>query len=159
MQSRDELLKEWALVRAETNELLDSLPSKKITYRPDGEKWQTLAYQFACIGRTQLVYARALQKGVLEFADFNETSLPDKQAIKTKAQLQELLAWSDSEWLSAVENGMISVKWPGKGSALSRAAHIYRLISHERLHQGQMISYFTLGGFELPHYFKQHWTL
>lgn len=154
-----EILREWKLVRAETDELLESLSDKKLAYRPEGEKWQTLGYQFACIGRTQLVYARALQKGVLEFADFNDKSLPNKQDILTKHQLQELLTWANNEWLAVIEEGLAKVRWPGRGPVLSKVSHVYRLISHERLHQGQLISYFTLGGFELPHYFKQHWTL
>lgn len=157
-QQQKELLKDWAFVRSETIEILSTLNDKKLQFCPEGsKKWQPLSYQFACIGRTQLVYAKGLMKGSLSQADFTGEGLPQKRDIITKDEIERLLEWSDTEWLSALSNGMVSVAWTT--DTLSRAAHLYRLVAHERLHHGQLISYFTLAGFTLPKHFRQNWAL
>lgn len=153
----EEAKRDWAFARSETMELLDRLDDARLAFRPKGDKWQSLAYQFACIGRTQLVYAKALKTGVMDFAYFADASLPDKQKQKTDADVHALLARANETWLKAVEHGEDSVQWPS--GEISKEAHIYRLIAHERLHHGIMIAYFTMANFTLPSRFKQNWAL
>lgn len=152
----EEALRDWKFTRSETLELLRALDDKQLSFRPEGEKWQALAYQFACIGRTQMIYTRALESEVMDFAYFADSSFPNKLELKKRTPLEELLQRSNGEWLTALATSR-RVKWPEH--TLSVPAHVYRLISHERLHHGQLISYFTIAGFELPPRFKANWSL
>ena len=156
---KPEALRDWEFVRYETYELLDALSDKKLAFMPEGNKrWQPLSYQFACMGRTQLVYAWALAKGFMDQADFSGKGLPNKQDIRTRSDLRHLLEWADQEWFSALGSGINEVRWL-HGQSLSRSAHLYRLVAHERLHHGQIISYFTLADYKLPAEFKRNWAL
>ncbi|HLZ15237.1 MAG TPA: DinB family protein [Candidatus Saccharimonadales bacterium] len=152
----DEAMREWRLARAETLELLGALSDQDLLFRPVGAKWQPLYYQFACMARSQLVYARALQTGKMDFAYFTDPMLPDKQVQNDQERLKALFTQAERAWLTAVQTGT-GVQWPEY--TLSLPAHIYRLISHERLHHGQLISYFTMAELELPEHFKQNWAL
>lgn len=148
----------WRLVRDETMSLMDMVNDKKLAYIPEGNKnWQPLSYQFACIGRTQLVYAWALAKGRMEVSDFTAKGLPDIKQPLTKAVILELLEWSESEWQKALIGGFEHVQM-GK-EQLSVTSYVARLIGHERLHHGQIISYFTLAGMRFPTDFKRNWAL
>lgn len=152
-----ELLRDWQSVRSETLELLEALNDKKLAFTPEGKRWQPLSYQFACIGRTQLVYAWALKKGSMSAADFTGKGLPARSDITTRQQLEELLEWADGEWYTALNAGIFQVKMPKETVTLY--THMYRLAGHERLHHGQIISYFTLAEYKLPKDFKANWAL
>ncbi len=153
----DEVLEEWKFVRSETLDLLSALNNKTILFVPEGDTWQPLYYQFACIARTQLVFAQALVSGVMDFRAFADPNLPNKHEYKTIEQLQSLLNEAEKTWQEAIVSGKAEVQWPN--GSKSKLAHLYRLVSHERLHHGQMISYFTLAGITLPRDFKQNWAL
>ena len=152
----DEILDEWHFVRSETLELFHALNDQQLQFTPPGDKWQPLFYQFACIGRTQVVYTKALQTGVMDIAYFSDEQLPNKHEHNTQAKLQKLLAEAD-EAFGAAAKVVSHVAWPDR--ELSTVRHIAKLISHERLHHGQLISYFTLAGIDLPYDFKQNWAL
>lgn len=153
----DEFLRDWCFARSETLELLHSLDDEQLAFKPKGSTWQSLAYQFVCIARTQLVFAKALAAGNMDYMLFRDPSLPDKQSFQTKPELLKLLDSSNIIWLNALKNGPSNVQWPEREA--SKVGHGYRLIAHERLHHGQLISYFTLAGFALPPQFKQNWAL
>ncbi len=76
-------------------------------------------------------------------------------------QIEALLKNFRMEWIEAIRNKRYDedfiVAWPGFRSNLMN--HITALIAHERLHHGQLISYFTMSGFDLPTKFKFHWSL
>lgn len=151
-----EALDAWAFARSETEELLHCLADDQLGFTPEGDKWQPLYYQFACMIRTQLVYAKALREGKMNFAYFDDNSLPDKHALLTKQDLLRAMDVAAQEWKAAIATGN-SVDWQGK--SVSTGGHVYRLVSHERLHHGQLISYFTMAGYDLPPIFKQNWAL
>ncbi|HSX30688.1 MAG TPA: DinB family protein [Candidatus Saccharimonadales bacterium] len=152
----DEAIDAWIFARSETRELLKTLDDQQLLFTPQGDKWQPLYYQFACMVRTQLVYAKALQMGVMDNSYFDNPSFHDKHDLKTRMALETALDAAVPIWKDAIATGN-SVNWYGK--QVSTAGHIYHLISHERLHHGQLISYFTLAGYELPQAFKQNWAL
>lgn len=152
-----ELVADWQFTRSETLELFNTLNDEALAFKPDGQRWQPVAYQFACIGRTQLVYAKALLEGKMDFAYFGDPMLPSKQAMHTHDDLQKLLTDAEVAWQEALKSGKKEVKWPG--STKSVVGHTGRLIAHERIHHGQLIGYFTLAGWDLPPNFKQNWAL
>ena len=154
---KNELIRDWQFVRSETLEILNMLDDDKLAFCPSGDRWQPVSYQFACIARTQMVYAGALQSGTMDFAAFGDPSLPRKQDLRTKAELQKVLADAEALWQTAIKSGALTVAWPGVSR--SAASHVYRLASHERIHHGQLISYFTLAGWDLPEQFKRNWAL
>lgn len=155
-------VRQWNFVRSETLDILDSLDDQKLLYQPTGsDKWQPLYYQFACIARTQMVYAKAIKEGEMDFNWFESDEFPNKHQVKTKSELKELLVKADKMWSAAIvdqrRNEEFQVAWPGFKQSLPN--HIVSLISHERIHHGELISYLTLGGFDLPKKFKQNWAL
>lgn len=138
-------------------ELLNSLNDDQLLFKPDGEKWQPLYYQFTCMARTQLVYARAAETGLMDFSMFGSAELPGKHDARTIESLKRFLEDSNVKWLAAIKGNQGTVEWQGTPSPIS--LHIMSLAEHERLHQGQLLSYFTLAKFELPESFKSNWAL
>lgn len=151
-----EAIEYWLFTRSETQELLHSLTDEQLLFTPEGPKWQPLYYQFTCMVRVQLAYAKALRTGGMDFAYFADKSLPGKRSLKSRQQLDTAFNRAKGIWQSAITT-IGSVKWYDQN--VSVAGHIYRLVSHERMHQGQLISYFTLAGYKLPPNFKQIWAL
>jgi hypothetical protein len=152
----DEFVLRWKFVRSETMEILNSLNDEQLQFKPDGEEWKSILWQFGCIGRTQLVYAKAARTGTMNFEEFRTSSLPDKDAFRTLPSIKKFLNDADKLWLEAIKSKQ-SVQWPfGK---ISMALHISNLIEHERIHHGEFISYFTLAGFQLPEEFKNNWGM
>ena len=153
----EEFIERWKFVRSETLELLQSLDNEQLQFKPEGEKWQPLFYQFSCMARTQLVYAHAARSGAMDFSLFASSELPSKTDYQTVDTLLSFLANSNQDWLSALRANKDGVMWPD--SKKSATIHIASLSEHERLHHGQLISYFTIAGFELPSEFKRNWAL
>lgn len=156
-----DFISNWQATRTETLEILNSLDDKKLRFKPEGEKWKSLRWQFGCIIRTQIVYTQAVEKGVLDFASFGSSNLPSKDKLDTKEKLLSELKISDEGWIVALNNQSekedFKIKWPQY--ELNLLGHISSLMEHERLHHGQLISYFTMAGFELPPHFKHNWSL
>lgn len=153
--------REWKFTRAETLEILRVLSDEQLQFRPQGEKWQKLFWEFGCLGRTQMVYTKAIETGKMDFSLFSSNDLPKKDQFQTKKEILEFLKKSDEGWVKAIlkrrEDEDFRVRWPGFSMPLVN--HISSLVAHERLHHGQFISYFTLAGFELPKGFKLNWAL
>ncbi len=154
-------VRSWNFTRSETLEILNSLTNTQLKFKPKGKKWQTMAWQFACIGRTQLVYAQAIKSGFMDFSLFHSEEMPQKTDFTTKEELLEFLKKCDKEWIEAIRSRRMEeefvVVWPGFKKSLP--VHITGLVSHERLHHGELIAYFTLAGIELPENFKSNWAL
>lgn len=151
-----EFIKSWKFTRSETLDILNSLSDDQLLFKPQGEIWQSIAHQFGCIGRTQLVYAKALRLGKMDFSYFVDTSLPSKDQFQTKKQLLDFLKEAEDSWQEAIKEGR-RVDWPGMSMSVEK--HIASLAEHERLHHGQLVSYFTLAKFSLPKKFKSNWAL
>lgn len=152
-------LTRWAFTRSETIELLHQLDDVQLSFKPPGPAWQPLYYQFNCLGRTQLVYLDAVISGKMDFALFNSSSLPSKSEFQTITAIEEFLTQTDGQWLDAIAAcpPNSSIEWPEEPKPL--LIHAVGLLEHERLHHGQLISYFTLAGFRLPDNFKRNWAL
>lgn len=152
----------WNFTRAETLEILEKIDDKQLLFIPKGSpKWQPLFWEFNCLGRTQLVYARAIREGRMDFKWFEGSELPDKNEFKTRNEIQEFLLNSDKLWRAEItkvrRDEDFIVAWPGFNMNVMN--HINGLVAHERLHHGQLIAYFTLAGLELPDKFKRNWAL
>ena len=154
-------VRSWNFTRGETMEILNSLTEKKLQFKTKGERFQTLAFQFACMGRTQLVYARAIKSGWMDFSLFSSEEMPKKENFTTKEELLKLLDKADKEWIEAIrkrrEQADFSIKWPGVNKNILQ--HIMSLAEHERLHHGQRVTYFSMAGFEMHENFKRNWAL
>ncbi len=149
----------WRFTRSETLEILENLDDEQLRFKPEGEHWQALYYQFGCCARTQLIYAKALREGKMDFSWFGSHEFPDKESFTTKEAIREALNEADKAWLDALENATpeATVTWPGFPAPL--VLHISNLLEHERMHLGQLISYHTVAGYELPPKFKRNWAL
>ncbi len=154
-------VRNWNFTRNETLQILNSLNDKQLEFKPDGEKWKPIYWEFGCLGRTQLVYANAIETGKMDFSLFLSDKLPSKDENKTKKEIIKFLEKTDKEWTDAVRSRRreedFLVVWPGFKRPLVN--HISTLMTHERIHHGQLISYFTMAGFELPSEFKLNWNL
>lgn len=146
----------WIYTRSETRELLRNLTDEQLLFKPEGPKWQPLHHQFTCMIRVQLAYAKALRTGEMDFAYFREESLPGRHSLKTREQLDAAFDNIREVWKAAIATGK-DVRWLDQD--VSAAGHIYRLVAHERLHHGQIISYCTMAGYDLPASFKESWSL
>ena len=67
----EEAINAWIFTRTETKELLAALDDEQLSFKPEGDKWQPMYYQFACMIRTQHIYTKALNTGIMDFAYFN----------------------------------------------------------------------------------------
>ncbi len=154
-------VKAWNFTRSETVEILQSLDDDKLQFQPKGEKWQSLYWQFGCMGRTQIVYTQAIITGRMDFSLFHSDQLPKKNDFQTKEQIQDFLGKANKDWREAIvsrrKEENFTVKWPGFNKPFIN--HIASLAEHERLHHGQLISYFTMADFQLPKIFKSNWAL
>jgi hypothetical protein len=151
----------WDFTRSETIEILGSINDKQLQFKPDGDKWQPLFWEFGCLIRSQLIYTDAIVKGEMDFSLFKSTNIPSKEAYKTKDAILTALENADKEWVGAIrshENDEdYQIAWPGFKRPFVN--HISKLAEHERIHHGQFISYFTLAGFDLPPKFSTNWGL
>jgi len=153
----DDFIKRWQFTRSETIEILQSLTDEQLQFKPEGDKWQSIFHQFGCISRTQLIYAKAAEDGVMDLSLFSSSKIPDKDSHQTNAAILAFLNESNDAWLTALSQNNGAVKWPGDKKPIE--VHIMSLAEHERLHHGQLVSYFTTAGFELPPNFKRNWAL
>ena len=153
----DEFITRWQFTRSETLEILYSLSDDQLQFKPAGETWQTLFHQFGCIGRAQLVYADAVRNGKMNFSLFGSTELPSKDENQTVESIAAFLNHANTEWLEALANYHGTIEWPD--GAKSAMVHVMSLAEHERLHHGQLISYFTHAGLTLPDGFRRNWAL
>lgn len=151
----------WKAAREETLEILDSLDDDRLQFKPKGGKWQPLYWEFGCIGRTQIVYTKAIESGKVDFSLFSSPVMPSKTKYQTKNDLINFLEKSDIDWLKAIKLKKdiedYGIDWGNIKMPLIR--HIACLSEHERLHHGQFISYFTIAHFELPEGFMTNWAL
>lgn len=154
-------VRSWNFTRSETLELLQALTDKQLLYKPKGVKWQSLAYQFGCIGRTQMIYTRAIEQGIMDFSWFADKTIPSKNDFVTGSTIKTYLEEADNKWSEAVREKRreedFLINWPGFNRPLTN--HIAALMTHERMHHGQIISYYTLADIELPLKFKTNWAL
>ena len=64
-------VRNWNYARKETLELLHCLNDSQLQFKPEGsDKWQPLYFQFACIARTQAVYAKAIKEDKMDYLWF-----------------------------------------------------------------------------------------
>ncbi|MCA9347762.1 DinB family protein [Candidatus Saccharibacteria bacterium] len=153
----DQFLSRWNFVRSETVELLKALTDEDLFFQPKGTAWQPMYYQFGCIARTQVVYTRALKTGVMDFSLFSSSEFPNKNDNKSVNEILALLKQANNEWIEAIGVNSDGVLWPG--GKKSKEIHIMSLGEHERIHHGQLISYFTIADLALPPNFKSNWAL
>ena len=83
----DVFIKRWQFTRSETIEILQSLTDEQLQFKPDGEKWQPIFHQFGCIARTQLIYAKAAESGVMDFSLFGSPDMPDKDTKQAQGEI------------------------------------------------------------------------
>lgn len=149
----------WSYTLSHRYELLGGLKDKDLEFTPtQSKKFKDLQYQFACIGLTQLSYAKMLREGRFSSKYFSifETELTK---LRNKRELMAKLKEIDKEFKKEI------LKYSDKDTFLWEDIKIpvWRIITflqeHERLHHGQLISYFTLAGLKFPSQFKKDWNL
>ncbi len=147
----------WIFARTELLELLSSLDDGQLKFKPEGNRWQPLYYQFACCLRTQLVFIRALNEGVMDLSWYGDKSLPNKHDMETRSKLLDQAEVNKEKMISALQSSRDSIEW--SDGIRTKNFHIAALIAHERMHLGQIISYFDMAGFTLPKSFRDNWSL
>ena len=108
----EEFIERWQFVRSETLELLLSLFDEQLQYKPSGEKWQPIYYQFGCIGRTQQIYTAALVGGKMDFSLFGSPTFAKKDTNQTNESIRIFLKQCNDSWLGALHKNFNNVAWP-----------------------------------------------
>ena len=150
----------WAFTRSETLAVLNNLTDEQLLFKPEGRKWKPLYWQFTCAARTQLVYAHAVAEGRMDFSLFHDDKMPSKDDYTTKKDIKAFMEYADKHWLQAIlhsKHADAPIVWPA--AEIPLVLHISGLMEHERMHLGQLISYHTIAGYDLPKSFKDNWSL
>lgn len=147
----------WKFCHENTYELLSALKDKDLKFVPkESPKFQSLGFQFGCIVSTQQGFAHML-KNKKYVSDYWFTT-KEKSFISVK-EAQKALKNADL----FLEREINKLKDNDTFEWKSGKSPVWRVISwlteHERLHQGQLIAYFTLANLELPPNFKRLWNL
>lgn len=154
-------VRSWNFTRSETLQILNALTDEQLKFRPAGAKWKPLYNQFSCIILTQLVYTRSIEEGRMDYKWFHEEEITKRTNFTSKEDLLKALEEADKKWVQVIRNKReeddYKIKWPGFNQNLLNT--INSLVAHERLHHGQLISYFTAANFELPPKFKDNWSI
>lgn len=154
------LLDGWKFTRRQTSELLESLADKDLNFTPKGSpKFKDLQSQFACLGATQLAYTRMLEEKKTFISKYFEPFKKELIKLRKKSELRKKLEKIDKEFQKTILKSKDGdcFDWGDVKTPVWRI--ITLLQEHERLHHGQLISYFTLAGFKFPAGFKQTWDL
>lgn len=158
-ETKQSFINRWQFTRSETLEILENLDNKQLRFRPEGDHWQPLSYQFTCSARTQLIYAKAIREGKMDFSWFSSPEFPSKDAFGTKDEIRDVLNAANKTWLDILGNATAdtTIAWPDFSAPL--VLHISNLLEHERMHLGQLVSYHTMADYKLPPNFKRNWAL
>lgn len=81
----------WNFTRNETIEILMSLDDKKLQFKPTGNKWQPLYWEFGCLGRTQIIYTEAIKAGKMDFSLFHSPKMPKTTDFQSQKSIKEFL--------------------------------------------------------------------
>jgi uncharacterized damage-inducible protein DinB len=138
------LLDPYARQRAMTSELLATLDDDSLAFTPGpnmGPLWQ----QFRHLGRIEDNYVAAIATGRIEFGPPRRLS-----AGTTATALAEYLRDVDADLRAAVASAGpgTTIHWGGR--AVDLAEHVARLVTHELLHQGELVVYVRLLGRPFP---------
>ena len=153
------LLSGWEWTLNHRYELLGSLKDSDLKFTPTGSsKFQDIQYQFACIGSTQLAYTKMLREGRWSNKYFGAFKERLRGVYEVKA-LEKILKEADEKFKNAIMkfSGEDVFDWGDYKAPVYSVVVI--LQEHERLHHGQLITYFTLAGLEFPKNFKRDWHL
>lgn len=134
--------------------ILQELSDTDLNLKPEGDKWQNLGFQFACLVTTIDTYFRKITK----FKDSKYGKVYFEGKVYTKDDLTsgELL-FKILE--SQVEQLNDLLKEMDEKALDKHLRHLLNITNHEYLHQGQLVSYFTMFGKKLPARFKKSWAL
>lgn len=134
--------------------ILQELSDTDLNLKPEGDKWQNLGFQFACLVTTTDTYFRKITK----FKDSKYGKVYFERKVYTKDDLTsgELL-FKILE--SQVEQLNDLLKEMDEKALDKHLRHLLNITNHEYLHQGQLVSYFTMFGKKLPARFKKSWAL
>jgi uncharacterized damage-inducible protein DinB len=127
-----------------TTELLATLDEDSLAFTPGptmGPLWQ----QFRHLGRIEDNYVAAIATGRIEFG------VPRRISTGTTATaLAEYLRDVDADLRAAVASAGpgATIEWSGR--SLDLAEHVARLVTHEVLHQGELVVYVRLLGRPFP---------
>jgi len=138
------LLDSYARYRAMTAELLAALDEDSLAFTPGpnlGPLWQ----QFRHLGRIEDNYAAAIATGRIEFGPPRRVS-----DGTTATALEEYLRDVDADLREAVASAGpgTTIGWGGR--SIDLAEHVSRLVTHEVLHQGELVVYIRLLGRPFP---------
>ena len=153
------LLSGWQWTISHRYELLSALSDKDLSWKPPYKAtFQDFQYQFACIASTQKAYTSMLAKRKFNNSFFGQYS-EDFRKIYTVKGLIQTLRKLDKEFVLQMRslNDDDLFDWGDFQAPVYSV--IITLQEHERLHHGQLISYFTLREIPFPQQFKRDWHL
>ena len=155
-----ELLGNWKFAVGQRYELLSVLKDSDLAFTPQGsEKFKDLQYQFACIGSTEKAYTEMIKNGLKFDVSLFSKIKDDLVKLHTTTELKTKLEEIDRGFEDTIKNfsGDEVFDWGDTTSPVWRLITV--LQEHERLHHGQLITYFTLADIEFPDNFKKMWNL
>jgi uncharacterized damage-inducible protein DinB len=137
-------LESFAQYRAMTAELLATLDDDSLAFTPGpsmGPMWQ----QFRHLGRVEDNYVAAIATGRIAFGPPRRRS-----AGSTATALAEYLRDVDADLAAAVASAAPGATIDWGGHPVDLPEHAARLVSHELLHQGELVVYVRLLGRPFP---------
>lgn len=134
--------------------ILQELSDSDLSLKPEGDKFQSLGFQFACLITTTDTYLRKITK--FKDSKFGKAYIDGKVYIKEDLNSKELLLKILDYQLNQYNDLLAEMDEKALDKHLR---HLLNVMSHEYLHQGQLVSYFTLFGKKLPSRFARAWAL
>lgn len=153
-ESAEKLMMNFKWSRNNTLLILQELSDEDLKLKPKGERWQSLGFQFACLITTTDTYFRKI-KGHKD-TKYGKVYLRDKALTRDDLTSGELIYKILESQIEELNNLLKEMDQKGVDKHLR---HILNLFSHEYLHQGQLVSYFTIFGKKLPARFSRSWAL
>jgi hypothetical protein len=155
---RSTLAEKWMMSfkwsRNNTLLILQELSDSDLELKPEGERWQNIGFQFSCLVTTTDTYFRKITKH--KDSKFGKAYIEGKVYTKEDLISGELLF----KILEAQVNQLNDlIREMDEKDLDKHLRHLINITNHEYLHQGQLVSYFTMFGKKLPARFKKSWAL
>ncbi|WP_432666537.1 hypothetical protein R9X47_09345 [Wukongibacter baidiensis] len=129
------------------NDLLTCLEEENYEYKLKGLRSNTMGQQLHCVGGARESY----YKSILEDEGFRWTCSLDGEKANDKGEVEA--------YLREYEKNIIDFMNSSEKLSDNQASLILDLLSHEYLHQGQLIRYLYANHLMIPNTWKEFWHL
>ena len=148
------VIENFRQVNEVTLDFLKLIPEQLFHQKAFKGRFQSFAWEFACIITTREMYINGLKNGTL-----NEKTVcrSDTELEKlSQAKIREDILKTCQELLNLIKDEKIK-KINFWGKIIEKPALISWLLQHEQLHFGKLMLYLSNVGIKLPQFLKEMW--